>query len=104
MKKTKPILNVACFIAFSLAVIIPEAARAYQMPERFGVIDVIPTNYSGEMFQNSEPSIAVGTLASYQQFLIHAFNDNAVDWIYGCQSQTALGLPWGVPDEVLDVD
>jgi len=31
------------------------------IPERLGVVDVVPNSESGETFQNSEPSLAVGT-------------------------------------------
>jgi hypothetical protein len=45
----------------------------YFAPERFGVIDITPTNFSGESVGNAEPSIGVGLNAKYGKMADHAF-------------------------------
>ena len=78
--------------------------RACFAVERFGVIDVVPTFYSLETYQNSEPSLGRGTGTNYSKFVIHAFNDTAINWLYATESQNSFALPWNVTDEMLDVD
>jgi uncharacterized repeat protein (TIGR01451 family) len=45
----------------------------FYIPERFGVIDITPTNFSGESVGNAEPSIGVGLNAKYGKMADHAF-------------------------------
>src|SRR5262252_5831308 len=42
-------------------------------PARFGVIDIIPTEYSFESSQDSEPSLGVGLNVNYGKIAAHTF-------------------------------
>src|ERR1051326_2906041 len=42
---------------------------------RTGIIDVTPTDSSGEAWNNAEPSIAVGNATLSGQCVVHAFED-----------------------------
>ena len=42
-------------------------------PANFSVVNVIPNDLSGEHFQNSEPSLGVGTGSKNNKFILHTF-------------------------------
>src|SRR6266404_7963808 len=45
--------------------------------ERFGVVDIIPNDQSGETGQDCEPSIAVGTGSHNGEFIVRAFRSGS---------------------------
>src|SRR6516225_5862529 len=42
-------------------------------PARFGVINIVPNEFSGESFQDSEPSLGAGLNVNYGKIVVHTF-------------------------------
>ena len=111
MKKQLPILNSAFAILIFLSLALPMETKGqiiFFVPERFGVIDITPANFSGEAHQNAEPSLGVGTSANYGKFVIHAFDDSLFlggsNYYYTTASASSFDLPWISPNELFDYD
>lgn len=74
MDKRLVTTNAAFAVSIFLTMALVQAAvgQSFTIPERLGVVDVIPNNQSGESTQNSEPSLAVGTGTNYGKFALVA--------------------------------
>jgi uncharacterized repeat protein (TIGR01451 family) len=73
------------------------------MPERFGVIDITPTNLATEWQQNSEPSLALGLNTKYGKSVVHAFTMGHLGNDY-YTSQNRMGPEWTSPGTITAFD
>ena len=101
MKPTTGTLSILIMLATAMPVAAPVATVL--IPERFGVVDIIPTNQSGETYQDSEPSLGVATGMNYGEMVVHAFTSASLNnYYYTCPSSG--GPPWTNSGQVLDQD
>jgi uncharacterized repeat protein (TIGR01451 family) len=75
-------------------------------PARFGVIDIIPNELSGESYQNSEPSLGIGLNVNYGKIVVHTFADKAwQNWPSVIYTSGSSGdAPWTAPWSLTDYD
>lgn len=99
MKPTTGTLSILIMLATAMPVAAPVATVL--IPERFGVVDIIPTNQSRETYQDSEPSLGVATGKNYGEMVVHAFTSASLNnYYYTCPSSG--GPPWTNSGQVLD--
>ena len=73
------------------------------IPERFGVIDITPTNLATEWQQNSEPSLALGLNTKYGKSVVHTFTlGHAANDYY--TSHNRMGPEWTSPGSITAFD
>jgi uncharacterized repeat protein (TIGR01451 family) len=87
-------------VSILLAMIFPPSAfcQPIMIPERIGVVDVIPNNQSGETNQNSEPSLAVGTGDSLGKFALVADGEDVRRSLF---TSTGDGIQWTQRPDVM---
>src|ERR1035438_751083 len=91
MKPTTGTLSISIILATAMP--LPAPVAMITIPERFGVVDIIPTSQSGETYQDSEPSLGVGTGTNYGEMVLHAFTSASLNnYYYTCPSSG--GPPW----------
>ncbi len=89
---------------FTVAAPLVGRGQVVIIPERFNVIDITPNNLSGEHFQNSEPSLGLGTGAKYGDWAVHAFSGAAFPTNYYYTSDSNGDAPWINPGTMADRD
>jgi uncharacterized repeat protein (TIGR01451 family) len=72
-------------------------------PARFGVIDIMPNEYSAEHDQNSEPSLGVGLNSSYGKMAVHAFSQSGI-YISANSGDAPWTRPWSTPNHDTTLD
>jgi uncharacterized repeat protein (TIGR01451 family) len=91
-------------IPWLLALAVPSTSRGQiEIPERLGVVNIIPNNESGEVYNNTEPSICVSP--DGKEFAVHAFSPVPGD-LGISQTFTAAGpgATWTVGGLLYDFD
>jgi uncharacterized repeat protein (TIGR01451 family) len=74
-------------------------------PARFGVIDIIPSELSGEHVQDSEPSLAVGLNVNYGKMAVHTFSIDPTTLVSSIYTSANSGdAPWMAPWSAIDLD
>lgn len=98
MKPTIGILLNSILLAATMAVSAQQFGEV-PIPERFGLVDIIPVNQSSEANQNSEPSLGVAVGTNYGEMVVHAFTPTNYDNFY-----YTGGPPWTNSGQVRDGD
>jgi len=70
--------------------------------ERFGVVNIIPNDQSGETGQDAEPSIAVGTGTHNGEFIVRAFRSGSNTRYYNSTDKGIHWITW--PIDLPDID
>lgn len=97
--KTKSHHWLTALAAAFLSLAVPSAGHAQaRYPGSFGVVDIIPGNYSGETAGNAEPSIGVGSGNYSGQIVVHAFGGNPI------YTSSDYGFHWSLLQYVTDGD
>ncbi|PWU21312.1 MAG: hypothetical protein C5B50_01920 [Verrucomicrobia bacterium] len=76
-------------------------AQSFTLPERLGVVDVIPNSMSGETNENSEPSLGVGSGTNFGKLVLHTFEPF---WTNDFFASSDSGVHWALVQKVKSSD
>jgi uncharacterized repeat protein (TIGR01451 family) len=100
MKTRLPFGCPALRIVLLLSAVLSVQGNSLVHPARFGVVDIMPNEYSADNHQDMEPSLAVGLNVNYGKIAVHTFS-----WDRNVYTSANTGEPpWTAPWVSVDLD
>src|SRR5215469_5144103 len=80
-------------LSFSFALCLPRTAcgQSFTVPERLGIIDVIPNDQSGENTQDAEPSLGLGLGTNFGKLVLAVDGPSGIHTLF---TSTDSGFLW----------